>query len=132
MQSDSTSRTSFLILHRLLSMTEGESHALVQSMIHTACGYEAWRQLNIQYYYGGSMASKERKARKEKVNQRLLQEGQRKMTQSIPKPQIVPFTSTCPCHDQTNKVPLTRHFCPNTTRTQTQNTPKPDILHASA
>eukprot|EP00971_Amphidinium_carterae_P133643 2647065-Amphidinium_carterae.1 len=35
-------------------MTEGESHALVQSLIHTACGYEAWRQLNIQYY-GGSV-----------------------------------------------------------------------------
>eukprot|EP00971_Amphidinium_carterae_P083360 1649772-Amphidinium_carterae.3 len=35
-------------------MTEGESRALVQSLIecliHTACGYEAWRQLNIQYY----------------------------------------------------------------------------------
>eukprot|EP00971_Amphidinium_carterae_P054474 1073093-Amphidinium_carterae.1 len=34
-------------LHRLLSMTEGEGHALVQSLVHTACGYGAWRQLNI-------------------------------------------------------------------------------------
>eukprot|EP00971_Amphidinium_carterae_P312050 6202897-Amphidinium_carterae.1 len=39
-----------VILHRLLSMTEGESHVLVQSLIHTACGYEAWRQLNTQYH----------------------------------------------------------------------------------
>eukprot|EP00971_Amphidinium_carterae_P259196 5143668-Amphidinium_carterae.1 len=44
-----------VILHRLLSMTEGESNALVQSLMHTACGYEAWRQLNVQYY-GGSVA----------------------------------------------------------------------------
>eukprot|EP00971_Amphidinium_carterae_P095087 1881406-Amphidinium_carterae.2 len=42
-----------VILHRLLPMTEGESHALVQSLIPTASGYEAWRPLNIQYY-GGS------------------------------------------------------------------------------
>eukprot|EP00971_Amphidinium_carterae_P085502 1691576-Amphidinium_carterae.1 len=27
-----------------------ECHALVQSLIHTACGYETWRQLKIQYY----------------------------------------------------------------------------------
>eukprot|EP00971_Amphidinium_carterae_P211773 4202392-Amphidinium_carterae.1 len=40
-----------VIPHRLLLMTEGVSHALVQSLIHTACGYEAWRQLN-----GGSVA----------------------------------------------------------------------------
>eukprot|EP00971_Amphidinium_carterae_P083366 1649863-Amphidinium_carterae.1 len=46
----------FICLSRVtLSMTEGESHALVQSLIHTSYGYEAWRQLNIQYY-GGSVA----------------------------------------------------------------------------
>eukprot|EP00971_Amphidinium_carterae_P104755 2074610-Amphidinium_carterae.1 len=28
-------------------MTEGESHTFLQSLVHTACGYEAWRQLNI-------------------------------------------------------------------------------------
>eukprot|EP00971_Amphidinium_carterae_P114772 2273452-Amphidinium_carterae.1 len=44
-----------VILHRWLSMTEGESHALVQSLIYTTCGYEAWRQLNVQYS-GGSVA----------------------------------------------------------------------------
>eukprot|EP00971_Amphidinium_carterae_P138755 2749712-Amphidinium_carterae.2 len=31
-------------------MTEGESHALAQSLIHTVCGYETWRQLNVHYY----------------------------------------------------------------------------------
>eukprot|EP00971_Amphidinium_carterae_P015135 298917-Amphidinium_carterae.1 len=31
------------------------THALIQSLIHTACGYEEWRQLNVQYY-GGSVA----------------------------------------------------------------------------
>eukprot|EP00971_Amphidinium_carterae_P288249 5722597-Amphidinium_carterae.2 len=44
-----------VMLHRLSSMTEGESHALVQSLIHTAYGYEALRKLNIQHY-GGSVA----------------------------------------------------------------------------
>eukprot|EP00971_Amphidinium_carterae_P223248 4429814-Amphidinium_carterae.2 len=39
-------------------MTEGESHALVQSLIHTTCGYEAWRQLNTKYY-GGSVAKQD-------------------------------------------------------------------------
>eukprot|EP00971_Amphidinium_carterae_P054768 1078706-Amphidinium_carterae.1 len=45
-----------VILHRLLSMTEGESHGLVQSLTRIACGYETWCQLNIQYY-GGSVAT---------------------------------------------------------------------------
>eukprot|EP00971_Amphidinium_carterae_P150546 2984221-Amphidinium_carterae.1 len=43
--------SSLSTLHRLLSMTKGESHA---SFI-LLCGYEAWPQLNIQYY-GGSVA----------------------------------------------------------------------------
>eukprot|EP00971_Amphidinium_carterae_P186768 3707349-Amphidinium_carterae.1 len=49
-ESERFTSLSKVILHRLLSMTEGESHALVQSLTRTACGYEAWRQLNIQYY----------------------------------------------------------------------------------
>eukprot|EP00971_Amphidinium_carterae_P193275 3835622-Amphidinium_carterae.1 len=32
------------------NVIKGESHALVQSLIHTACGYEARRQLNIQLF----------------------------------------------------------------------------------
>eukprot|EP00971_Amphidinium_carterae_P067147 1329291-Amphidinium_carterae.1 len=28
---------------------DGEIHALVQSLIHTGCGYETWHQLNFQY-----------------------------------------------------------------------------------
>eukprot|EP00971_Amphidinium_carterae_P249243 4947513-Amphidinium_carterae.1 len=51
-ESERFTSLSKIMLHRLLSMTEGESHALVQSLIHTGCGYEAWRQLNIQYYGG--------------------------------------------------------------------------------
>eukprot|EP00971_Amphidinium_carterae_P203154 4031645-Amphidinium_carterae.1 len=37
-----------IIPHRLLSMTEGEPHALVQS-IHTSHTYKACGQLNLRY-----------------------------------------------------------------------------------
>eukprot|EP00971_Amphidinium_carterae_P220328 4373725-Amphidinium_carterae.4 len=52
-ESERFSSLSKVISHRLLSMTEG--HALVQSLIHSASGYEAGMQLNIQYY-GSSVA----------------------------------------------------------------------------
>eukprot|EP00971_Amphidinium_carterae_P005062 101311-Amphidinium_carterae.2 len=42
-ESERFTSLSKVILHHMLSMTEGESHALVQSFIHTACGYEMWR-----------------------------------------------------------------------------------------
>eukprot|EP00971_Amphidinium_carterae_P180243 3574958-Amphidinium_carterae.2 len=44
-----------VILHRFLSVTQGESHALAQSLIHTSCGSEAWPRLDIQFC-GGSLA----------------------------------------------------------------------------
>eukprot|EP00971_Amphidinium_carterae_P304318 6047551-Amphidinium_carterae.1 len=39
----------------LMQRQNDSHHALVQSLIHTGCGYKAWRQLNIQYC-GGSVA----------------------------------------------------------------------------
>eukprot|EP00971_Amphidinium_carterae_P228891 4540806-Amphidinium_carterae.1 len=38
--------------YTFLSKTQGESHALAQSLTYVACGYESRRQLNSQYYGG--------------------------------------------------------------------------------